>query len=228
MSEIVGTQLELSAADGATIGAYRVQPSTQARAGLVLVQEIFGVNGHIRGVAEGFAREGYDVIVPQFFDRIEREVELGYDEAGVAKGLALVTQLGLDKPLLDITAASQQLVASGKVGIVGYCWGGSMAYLAAARLAGLGAAVGYYGSLIPRFASEPPRVPVLLHFGKRDKGIPLEGVDKLRAERPELDVQLYDAGHGFNCDQRGSYDDASARLALRRTLAFFAQHLVAR
>jgi len=226
VSEVKSAWIDLRAADGAELSAYHVRPSGARRAGLVLVQEIFGVNAHIRSVAERFAEHGYEVIAPALFDRVERGVELGYDEAGLAQGRTYPQQLGFDKPLLDVAAATRQLASeNSKVGVVGYCWGGSVAYLAAARSSGLSAAVGYYGGAIAKHASEPPRVPVLLHFGKLDKGIPLGDVAELAQQRPELAIELYDAGHGFNCEKRASYDHASAELALARTLRFFEQHL---
>lgn len=226
MSDTKGTWIELEAKDGASISGYRVRPSGRSRGGLLVVQEIFGVNGHIRSVAEGYAARGYDVIAPALFDRVEKGVELGYDQEGMIKGRALVTQLGFDQPMLDLAAAAQLLSAEGaKVGLVGYCWGGSIAFLAASRVAGLSAAVGYYGSTIIRFVREQPRVPVLLHFGEQDKSIPPDDVASIRKERPEVEVQVYLAGHGFNCDQRASFDAASAELALARTLAFFERHL---
>jgi carboxymethylenebutenolidase len=226
MSAINRERIELSAADETRISAYHVQPAELPRAGLVVVQEIFGLNGHIREVADGYAAHGYEVIAPSLFDRIERGVELDYDPAGFAKGRAFAAQLGFDKPLLDIAAAVQQLASKGNtVGIVGYCWGGSVAFLAATRLDGLSAAVGYYGGAVAKHAAERPRVPVLLHFGRQDKSIPLEDVAALQKQRPELTVHLYEAGHGFNCSQRESYDRTSATHALTRTLGFLEQHL---
>jgi carboxymethylenebutenolidase len=218
-------QLELHASDGGRVSAYHVRPPTRVRGGLVVVQEIFGVNGHIRRVADTFAQAGYEVIAPALFDRIERGVELGYDEEGRAKGKAFAVPLGVDKPLLDIQAALEQLSTAGKVGVVGYCWGGGLAFLSATRLRGVSAAVGYYGGLIARFASEVPRAPVLLHFGEQDAGIPLTDVEKIRAARPDVELELYPAQHGFNCDARSSFDPASAERALARTLAFFERHL---
>jgi carboxymethylenebutenolidase len=218
-------QLELHASDGGKVSAYHVRPPTRARGGLVVLQEIFGVNAHIRRVADRFAEAGYEVIAPAVFDRIERGVELGYDQAGIERGRTYPAQLGVETPLLDVQAAIHKLSASGKVGVVGYCWGGGLAFLSAARLEGLSAAVGYYGGLIARHASEVPRVPTLLHFGEQDKGIPLSDVDAIRASRPEVEIELYPATHGFNCDARASYDAPSAERALARTLAFFERHL---
>ena len=226
MSEPQSTWVELKASDGATISAYHLAPRSKRRGGLVVVQEIFGVNSHIRGVAERYAALGFEVLAPSFFDRIEPRVELGYDEAGFQRGRALVTQLGFDKPLLDIAAAAQKLsVSKSRVGLVGYCWGGTVAFLAAARVPTLSASVGYYGSTIPRFVTEAAKVPLLLHFGEQDKSLPMAEVDKIREQRPEAEVNVYQAGHGFNCEQRPSYDEPSAKLALERTLSFFDKHL---
>ena len=218
--------LELEASDGAHLSAFHVTPSGTVRGRVVVLQEIFGVNDHIRRVTESFAAHGYEALAPALFDRIQRDVALDYDATGVKDGRALAIQLGLDKPLLDVAAAVQRLAPNGeRVGVVGYCWGGSLAYLSAARVAGLSAAVGYYGSLIAKFAAEPPRVPTLLHFGELDKGIPLQDVEQIRAQRPEVELYVYPADHGFNCDARASYARESAEQALRRTLAFFERQI---
>jgi carboxymethylenebutenolidase len=225
MSNITSQHIELRATDGATISAYRVRPEGRVRGGLVVVQEIFGVNEHIRRVADGYAKSGYDVIAPAFFDRVERGVELGYDTEALAKGRTFPAQLGIDKPLLDVAAAVQQLSSAGKVGIVGYCWGGSLSFLSAVRVDGLSAAVGYYGGFIAKHATEVPRIPTLLHFGDKDQGIPLSDVEQIKQQRPEVEVHLYPAGHGFNRDVGAAYDKPSAELALQRTLALFEQHI---
>jgi carboxymethylenebutenolidase len=222
-SPVQTTTIALGAEDGATISAYHALPAGAVTAGVIVVQEIFGVNSHIRSLAERFAAHGYEVIAPAFFDRVQTGVELGYDAESVAKARPLVGQLGFDAPLRDVKAALDRLSGRGKVFVVGFCWGGSLAYLAAARVAGLAGAVGYYGGAIARFADEQPKVPVLLHFGQSDASIPLSDVETLRAKRPELEICTYPAGHGFNCDQRSSYSEASARLAWERTLSFFAR-----
>ena len=208
-----------------SISAYHVRPEGKPRGGLVVVQEIFGVNPHIRSVAERFAKQGYEVLAPAFFDHVERDVSLAYDQDGIAKGRELVGKLGWDTPIADVRAAVEKLADAGKVGVVGYCWGGSIAYLAAARVPGLSAAVGYYGGQIVKFASEQPRVPTLLHFGDQDKGIPLEDVEQIRAQQPGVEIHVYPAQHGFNCDVRASYDEASSKQALTRTLGFFEKNL---
>lgn len=217
--------LRLVANDGSALSAYHVRPTTAPKAGLVVLQEIFGLNPHIRRVCDGFAAQGYEVLAPALFDRIEPGVELGYDAAALAKGKTFPPRLGWDNPLRDVAAAVAALRGAGKVGVVGYCWGGSLAFLAAARLEGLAAAVGYYGSAIAKNLDATPKVPTLLHFGETDASIPLSDVDAIRAQQRGVEVHVYPAGHGFNCDARGAYDAPSAKLALERTLAFFAQHL---
>ena len=220
----MGTHIRLTASDGHALDAYRADPPAAPRAGLVVVQEIFGVNSHIRAVTDGFAAEGYAAIAPAFFDRVETGVELGYEEPDLSRGRTLRAGLGWDETILDVMAAAEALRPVGKIGVVGYCWGGSVAWLAGCRL-GLDGAVGYYGGQIIDFRDEKPRCPVMLHFGEQDAGIPLADVDAIRAAQPDVPIHLYPAGHGFNCDHRGSYDAESAALALERTLAFFAEHL---
>lgn len=217
--------ITLEAADGHRFAAWSATPVGAPRGGLVVVQEIFGVNEHMRRVADDYAADGYLAVAPALFDRLERGVELGYDDAGIRRGRELKQAGGHDQPLLDLAAAVAYAAGAGKVGIVGYCWGGLLAWLAAAKVDGLAAAVPYYGGGIPDHAALVPRCPVLAHFGARDAMIALTGVEALRHAHPEVDVQLYDAGHGFNCDQRASFDDAAAALARERTLAFVRRHV---
>ena len=217
--------IKLTAADGATIDAYRADPAGTPKGGLVVLQEIFGVNPHIRRVADGFAAEGYLVIAPALFDRVKPGVELDYTQEGVAAGIALMGQVDQDKALLDVAAAVKAAAAGGKVGVVGYCWGGSLAYAAACGTEGVAAAVGYYGGNIAKSLDRKPRVPLMLHFGERDAHIPKSDVDAIKAALPDVPVHTYDADHGFNCDARGSYDKPSAAQALDRTLAFFARQI---
>jgi carboxymethylenebutenolidase len=216
--------LTLTAADGHQFSAYRADPDGAARGGIVVIQEIFGVNGHIRGVADRFAAAGYAALAPALFDRLARGTELGYDEAGIARGRELRAELGWDDPLKDVAAAVAALADAGKVGAVGYCWGGSVAWLSATRLAVAGA-VSYYGGQIIEFKDEPPRAPALMHFGDKDAGIPMTDVEAIRAAQPGVPIHVYPAGHGFNCDQRADFHKESADLALERTLAFFAEHI---
>ena len=175
----MGTNIKLTASDGHTLDAYRADPTTAPKGGLVVVQEIFGVNAHIRTVTDGFAAEGYAAIAPAFFDRTETGVELGYEEPDLSRGRTLRAELGWDETILDVVAAVEALDAAGKIGVVGYCWGGSVAWLAACRL-NLAAAVGYYGGQVIDFKDEKAGCPVMLHFGETDAGIPLSDVDAVR------------------------------------------------
>ncbi len=217
---------QLIATDGFTLGAYDAMPKGEARGAVVVIQEIFGVNVHIREVCDGYAADGFVAIAPALFDRVQRGVELGYDQAAMGQGIELAMQkLDQGNALLDLQAAIDEAGRHGKVGVVGYCWGGLMAYLCACRLEGVSAAVGYYGGGIAGVASEAPTCPTMLHFGEKDAHISMSDVDKVRGARPEVEVHVYDADHGFNCDHRESYDEAASKLARERTLAFFSQHL---
>jgi len=218
--------ISLRASDGHELDAYVAQPEGTPIAGLVVVQEIFGVNGHIRSVADGYARDGFLAVAPALFDRIERGVELGYEGADLQRAMSFVPKLDMEKALLDVEAAMKYAAASTskKVGIIGYCFGGTLAWIAAARLHPA-AAVGYYGGRIGNYAQESPQCPVMLHFGRQDAHIPPEEVDKVRSAQPNVEIWWYDAGHGFNCDARGSYDAAAARLARQRSLEFLKKHL---
>lgn len=216
---------ELTAADGHTLSAYRAGPPDAARA-LVVVQEIFGVNRHMRWVCDDFAAAGYAVICPALFDRAERGVELGYQPADVARGRDLRGTIDAGKTVLDILAAAAALPKSAKRGIVGYCWGGTVAWHGATRTSAFAASVGWYGGGVAAAREEAPRCPVQLHFGETDASIPLADVEAVRAARPEVEVFVYPgAGHGFGCEERGSYVAADAALAQDRTLAFLARHL---
>ncbi|MSP83661.1 MAG: dienelactone hydrolase family protein [Alphaproteobacteria bacterium] len=221
----MGTWIELTAADGHRLTAYHSPARGQRRAGLVVLQEIFGVNRHMRRVADEFAADGYEAIAPALFDRAERGVELDYAAPDMDRGRALRAAIALDGTLGDIAAAAAQLAPAGKVGVVGYCWGGSLAWFAATRLR-VDAAAGYYGAMVAQHTREAPRCPVMLHFGEHDKGIPLADVATVRAAQPGVPIHVYPADHGFNCDDRRQYDPPATKLARERTLAFFAQHLV--
>ncbi len=216
----------LTAADGHTLDAYIARPQGEPIAGLVIVQEIFGVNAHIRSVADGYAKDGFLAVAPALFDRFERGVDLGYDGADMQKAMSLLPKLDIDKSLLDVAAALAYAKAETqkKAGVVGYCFGGSLAWLAATRL-DPDAAVGYYGGYIAKFATETPHAPVMLHFGKQDTHIPEEAANAVKAAHPEVQIYWYDAGHGFNCDARASFNPAEARVARERSLAFLKQHL---
>ena len=221
----MGTTIKARAADGHELDVYRAEPAGRARGGLVIAQEIFGVNSHIRAVCDGYAADGYLVVAPALFDRVERGVELGYQSDDVASGRKLREPISLEQALLDMEAAAREVAGAGKVGVVGYCWGGSIAWVAATRSRSFAATVGYYGGMVPDLAAEQPGCPVQLHFGDQDQSIPLAGVEKVKAAHPEVQVYIYPAGHGFNCDQRAAHHPESARLARERTLAFLAEHL---
>ncbi len=219
--------VELVAGDGHRLDAYYAAPADRVRGRLVVIQEIFGVNGHIRDVCERFAAQGYAALAPALFDRLERGVELDYTEAGLTRGREIRTGIPWQQAMRDVEAARAHLAGEGPTGIVGYCWGGSVAWLGAAEC-DFACAVGYYGGQIIDLVERPPRCPTVLHFGELDAAIPLQDVDAIRAAHPEVAVFLYEgADHGFNCDRRSQYHAASARLAAERTLAFLAQHLAA-
>ena len=224
----MGTQIELTASDGQKLSAYRAEPSGKPRGGVVVIQEIFGVNEHIRAVADGYAADGYVAIAPALFDRVERGVEVGYDGPSMQKGVSIVTQLKPGNALKDLQAAIDEAGKasnSGKVGVVGYCYGGTMSWACACRLERVAAASCYYGGQLAKQLDVPPRCPVMLHFGETDAMIPMTDIDKVRAAFPDLPVHVYPAGHGFNCEARASYHAESAKLARERTLALFAEHV---
>jgi len=217
--------IELVASDGFKLSAYRADPDGAPRGGLVVVQEIFGVNSHIRSVCDGYAADGYLAIAPALFDRYERDVDLGYSPDDIAKGRVLKGKAANDVALRDVAAARDTAAEAGKVGIVGYCWGGLITWLAASRLPGFACAVPYYGGGMPDAIGETPRCPVMAHFGEWDQMIPVAAVDKLKAAHPDIEVFIYAADHGFNCDQRASYDPISAKLARERTLEFLRENV---
>lgn len=216
--------LKLQAADGHRLDAYLAQPAGAPRGALVVLQEIFGVNSHIRSVADGYAAEGWLAIAPALFDRVARGVEIGYAPADVERGRELKGGCGNETALLDIAAAVAHVAPNGPVAVVGYCWGGTLAWLAACKQDGLSAAVAYYGSGIVDLVGLEPKCPVQAHFGEKDASIPLAAVDALRKAHPEVDVHVYPAGHGFNCEQRAAFEATSAALARERTLRFLRAH----
>ncbi len=226
----MGHFIELTAADGFKFAAYEARPAGQPKAAVVVLQEIFGVNAHIRAVTDGFAAMGFLAVAPAAFHRLQPGVELGYTPADITTGIELKASAeALPAPGVqqDIQAAVDYAASAGKVGVVGYCWGGLLTWRAACLLSGVQAAVCYYGGGMTAAAeiARQPKCPVLAHFAQTDQSIPLEGVAALRQAHPEMEVQMYAATHGFNCDHRGAYDAASAALARERTLAFFARHL---
>ncbi len=215
-------QITLSAPDGHTLSAERILPEGPALGGLVVVQEIFGVNAHIRSVAARFAAAGYAVVAPALFDRVERGVVLGYDEEGFTRGRALVDGLDDAGVLADLEAARLSVAEFGSVAAVGYCFGGSVVWTAAAELAGLAGVVSYYGSRIARAEQLRPKVPVLMHVGAEDASFPIEVVERV-VKYPGVVAHIYPAGHGFNCDHRADFHPDSAALALERTFRFLDQ-----
>ncbi len=215
----------LQASDGHALKAWCAQPTGEPRGTVVVLQEIFGVNAHIRSVADRFAAEGYVALAPTLFDRVARNFETGYTPDDMARAKAVMEKVSLDNAVLDLAAAAQSPLGPGKVAVVGYCWGGTLAWLAATRLPGLACAVSYYGRLVVDFLHERPRCPVLFHFGDKDKSIPLANVKKILSAHPEQACHVYSADHGFNCDQRAAFEPANSALAMERTLAFLRQHV---
>jgi carboxymethylenebutenolidase len=213
----MGNTIELIAADAHRLSAYVSEPSAKPRAGIVVIQEIFGVTRHIRAVTDQYAAAGFHAVAPALFDRVERGVEVPYTDS--AKGRAYVQALKEPDVMLDLKAAADRVRPAGKVGVVGYCWGGTMAYLASARL-DIAAAVAYYGAGIDRRLDEKPRCPVMFHFGEKDTHIPLATVERIEAAYPQGVFHLYPAEHGFNCTDRSSYEPASAALAFERSVEF--------
>jgi len=221
----MGKMIELTASDGHKLAAYRADPADKPRGAIVVVQEIFGVNSHIKSVADGYAADGYLAIAPALFDRVKTGVDLGYSPDDIAKGRDIRGKVTNDMAVKDVAAAVKAASGAGKVGVVGYCWGGLITWLASAQVPGLVCAVPYYGGGMPDQVSVQPKVPVMGHFGEKDAHIPVEGVKKLAAAHPKHQFFIYNADHGFNCDQRGSYNAAAAKQARERTLEFFRKHI---
>ena len=205
------------------VKVWHAAPAGTPKGGLVIIQEIFGVTPHIREVAAGYAAEGYEVLAPAFFDPVRKDTELAYDADGVKQGLELVGELGMERALDIVSAAAAKLVGAGKIGTVGYCWGGTVAMLSAVRL-GLPSA-SYYGGRNAQYLDETPRAPVIFHFGQDDASIPMETVEQHRQRLPQMATWVYPAGHAFNRAGDPHYHAESARLALERTLAFFSENL---
>ena len=222
----MGSMIELKAADGHKLAAFRAEPVGKARGAVVVIQEIFGVNSHIKSVADGYAKDGYLAIAPAMFDRVQRSYDTGYSQPEIQAGIAIMQKLDWKQAMLDVDAAIGEAKKAGKVGIVGYCWGGTVSWVAAARLAGLTCSAPYYGGGMPGFIGEKPKIPTMCHFGELDQSPTLEQSRAIAKTHPEITAHFYPgAGHGFNCDQRGSYHAESAKLARRRTLEFFRKHL---
>jgi len=218
-------QIELTAADGHRLSAWRSGPADAKRA-LVVIQEIFGVNPHMKRLSDHLGSLGWAVVTPALFDRAERGVELGYEAPDRERGMALRKMVPDDKVMLDVAAAADALPQGAAHGIIGYCWGGTIAWWGATRSDRFRAAVGYYGGGIAGTRTEVPHCPVQLHFGEQDKGIPLADVELIRQAQPGVEVHVYPgAGHGFACEDRSSYDAATTELAEGRALAFLSSHL---
>ena len=226
----MGRAADIRASDGFKLSAWRSDPAGKPKAAVVVLQEFFGITDYIREVCERFAGLGYVGIAPGLFDRVERWVELEYNKEGMERGDALRAKLTVEKSLIDVQAAVDYAKQFGKVGVVGFCWGGSLAYLAASRLHDVAAAVGYYGGWIAKYAAERPRAPTMLHFGETDFTIPMEDVEKVKKLRPEIPLYVYPAGHAFDCTSRKHFDPPSfhkesSDLANARTAEFLAKYL---
>ena len=221
----MGTKISLTASDGFKLGAYRADPQGKPKGGLVLIQEIFGVNHHIRAMCDRFAAAGYLTVAPQVFDRYRPNFETGYSPEEVAAARKIPLGIDWAAMMRDTAAAIDAVKSAGPVGIVGYCMGGTVAFLAASKLSGLSAAVAFYGGMIAKNAEEKPKVPTQMHFGEKDEHIPMSDVELIRKKRPECEIHVYPAGHGFSCDERASFHDPSAKLSMERTLAWFGKSL---
>ncbi len=221
----MGEFVTLQTADNQNITAYLAKPTSKPKGGLVVCQEIFGVNNHIRAVTDGYAADGFLAIAPALFDRIEKNVELGYDQTGMQSGIALMKQASLDNALTDVTAAKAFIAEAGTTAILGFCWGGTVAWAAACRLEGLAAAIPYYGGGIGNLLGEKPRCATMAHFGNQDQSIPMDVVEKMKTGHPEVAVHVYEAGHGFNCNERASFNPPAAELARKRSVEFLSKAL---
>jgi len=223
----MGTTTTLTAEDGHKLAAYQAVPDGPVKGRLVVVQEAFGLNGHIRDICDRFADEGYAAIAPAMYDRDEPGIELGYSEEDIQQARVIMARIPWDAAMLDVQAAYDFLAGKGPIGITGFCWGGSVAWLAACQL-DFACAVPYYGGRIIDFVAENPDCPTMCHFGELDPTIPMDDVNEIVAYHPSITVHTYpNAGHGFHCDQRDHYHEESAKLAWTRTLTFFERHLVA-
>jgi carboxymethylenebutenolidase len=225
MNVRMGKAIQLTAPDGFTLDAWRADPPGRARGGVIVLQENAGLTSHIKDVTEGFAADGYVAVAPALYDRVGRNLVFDYSEEGREQRRATRSKVDLGKAMLDCAAALAEASAGGKVAIIGYCWGGSVAWLAAARVAGLACAVSYYGSAIAGMLAEQPACPFVFHWGAKDRTLALEEVRKIEAAHPGIPSYVYDAGHAFN-NPNDSHVPEAARLARERTLDFFARHLV--
>lgn len=221
----MGRHLSLTTSDSHKLGAYRADPIGKPKGAMVVGQEIFGVNSHIRNVCDRLAAAGYVAIAPALFDRFVPDFQSGYSADEVAHARGYIAKIDWPKMLLDIQAGTDEVKLAGPVGVIGFCMGGSIAFLSATRLSGLSAAVGYYGGAIVKFADEKPKCPVQLHFGESDASIPMSDVEIIKAKRTDCEIFTYPAGHGFYCDERASYSPENAKLAWQRTLEFLDRNM---
>ncbi|MEC8622191.1 MAG: dienelactone hydrolase family protein [Pseudomonadota bacterium] len=222
----MGTSIELTTSDGHTLGAYKATPDGNPKGGVVVIQEIFGVNQHIKNVTDEFAKNGFVAVAPALFDRTEKGLELGYGQDDFQKGKETRGSLNDEGIQNDVQAAIDEAAKAGKVGIVGYCFGGYVSWLAACKCNGLSAASTFYGGGIHAKREDTPKVPVILNFGDNDGGIPLSQVHDIKEANPEIPCYVYDeAGHGFCCDDRESYNQGACERAHKRTLDHFASHV---
>lgn len=223
----MGQMQKIEMADGFELEAYMAEPASgQARGVIVVIQEIFGVNGHIREVADGYAAEGYIAIAPALFDRVDNDIQLGYTESDMGRGIELAFQkLDMGQTLKDLLSVVSFAEKKGPVGVVGYCFGGLLTFLSACQIKGIKAASSYYGGGIVGVLDQQPQCPLIMHFGELDAHIPMSDVEKIKQGCPDVPVYVYDADHGFNCDHRASFNEPAATLARERTLAHFAMHL---
>jgi len=222
----MGSMIQLQAADGHKFAAYKAEPSGKPRAVVVVIPEIFGVNKHIQGVADGYAADGYLAIAPALFDRLQRDYDVGYSPPEIEASRALMQKVDWKQTMMDVEATVAEAKKGGKVGIVGYCWGGTVVWRAAHATAGLVCAVPYYGGGMPNFINEKPKVPTMCHFGEQDQSPTLEQAKAIAAAHPEITAYYYPgAGHGVNCEMRGSYNAEASKLARQRTLEFFRKQL---
>ncbi|MCC6534495.1 MAG: dienelactone hydrolase family protein [Burkholderiales bacterium] len=221
----MGKTIELTAADGHKFAAYRAEPPGKPRGALIVIMEIFGVNSHIKSVADAYAADGYLAIAPAMFDRVQPGLDIGYTPADIDVGRGIMQKIKLEDAVKDVAAALNDVRSAGKVGIVGYCWGGTCAWKSASSVDGLACAIAYYGGGIPGLINDKPKCPVMFHWGETDASIPLDKAKEVAAAHSAQIHYFYPAGHGFNCDQRGSYSAESAKLARSRSLEFLRKHV---
>jgi len=222
----LGKQFKLTTTDEHSLGAYRADPQGTPKGGLVVVQEIFGVNHHIRAVCDRLAALGYVAVAPAVFDRFARDFECGYTPDEIAHARSYLGNLNWDHMMADMSAAASDLKGVGPLGVIGFCMGGTAAFLAACRIPGMKAAVAYYGGMISKFADEKPKCPLQMHFGEKDEGIPMSTVDEIKKKQPQAETYVYPgAAHGFYCDERASYNKDAAALAWSRTQEFLTKNM---